>query len=203
MQGKRVNFTARAIITPNAFLDIDQVGVPMKVATTLSIKERVTKRNLHMMRALVESTCWPQAVALHRPDGMVLDLNHVDRSAQEIQVGWTVERNLMNDDYVILNRQPSLHRLNMLGHRVLVHQWDTFMLNMFEHTLTHTARVRRLRLILQNTHSLYVLLCCLFCLSGYVKIYTCVLRLTCFSVCFLSLCGAHHTCGSSSLSLAR
>lgn len=111
-------------------MDIDQVGVPLKVATTLSIKERVTKRNLRKMQSLVQSTCWPQAIALHRPDGMVLDLNHVDRATQEIKIGWTVERNIMNDDRAILNRQPSLHRLNMLGHRVLVHPWDTFQLNM-------------------------------------------------------------------------
>jgi len=129
MQGKRCDYTARAIITPNASLDIDQCGVPIEVACKLSKKVLVTRRNLIEMRKLVRATCYPQAVALHRPDGKMLDLTHCDRANQVVRVGWTVERNLINGDRVILNRQPSLHRLNMLGHRIWVHPYYTFMLN--------------------------------------------------------------------------
>lgn len=139
MQGKRCDYTARAIITPNAALDVDQVGVPLEVACKLSRKVLVTRRNLHEMRKLVRSTSYPQAVALHRPDGKMLDLTHCDRANQIVRVGWTVERNLINGDRVIMNRQPSLHRLNMLGHRVWVHPFHTFMLNPVSQQQTHTC----------------------------------------------------------------
>jgi DNA-directed RNA polymerase beta' subunit len=129
MGGKRCNSTARAIITPNPSLDIDQMGCPLAVAQTLPKMVRVTRRNLKDMVKLVRSTSYPQAVALHRPDGRMLDLNHCDRSTAVVRVGWTVERNLMNGDRVIMNRQPSLHRLNLLGFRIWVHKWKTFMLN--------------------------------------------------------------------------
>jgi DNA-directed RNA polymerase beta' subunit len=129
MGGKRCNSTARAIITPNPSLDVDQIGCPMAVAQTLSRMVRVTRRNLKDMVKLVRSTLYPQAVALHRPDGRMLDLNHCDRSTAVVRVGWMVERNLMNGDRVIMNRQPSLHRLNVLGFRIWVHKWKTFMLN--------------------------------------------------------------------------
>ncbi|KAJ2341955.1 DNA-directed RNA polymerase II core subunit rpo21, partial [Coemansia sp. RSA 2671] len=47
-----------------------------------------------------------------------------------LQVGYHVERHLMDDDVIIFNRQPSLHKMSMMGHRVKVMPYSTFRLNL-------------------------------------------------------------------------
>jgi len=72
----------------------------------LRVKELVTKDNLDAMIALVQSMCWPQAVALHQPDtDHVLQLTNKNRLAAVVKVGWSVERNLMDGDLVMVNRK--------------------------------------------------------------------------------------------------
>ena len=44
--GKRVDFSARAVITPDPNLSIDQVGVPRTVAQNLTFPEIVTPFNI-------------------------------------------------------------------------------------------------------------------------------------------------------------
>ena len=41
-----------------------------------------------------------------------------------------VERHLRDDDLVIFNRQPTLHKMSMMGHRVKILPWSTFRLNL-------------------------------------------------------------------------
>ncbi len=50
----------------------------------------------------------------------------------ELRYGDIVERHIVDNDYVLLNRQPSLHKLSMMGHRIKVVDDDdlsTFRLN--------------------------------------------------------------------------
>jgi len=47
-----------------------------------------------------------------------------------IDTGWIVERHLMDGDIVLFNRQPSLHRMSMMAHRVRVMKGKTFRLNL-------------------------------------------------------------------------
>lgn len=42
LMGKRVDFSARTVITPDPSLALDQVGVPIQIATNLTIPETVT-----------------------------------------------------------------------------------------------------------------------------------------------------------------
>lgn len=46
LMGKRVDFSARAVITPDPNLSIDQVGVPRTIAQNLSFPEIVTPFNI-------------------------------------------------------------------------------------------------------------------------------------------------------------
>ena len=46
-----------------------------------------------------------------------------------IEPGWTVERQLRDNDVVLFNRQPSLHRMSIMAHRVKVMEGRTFRLN--------------------------------------------------------------------------
>ena len=45
LSGKRVDFSARTVISPDPNLRVDQVGVPMKVAMTMTYPERVSRYN--------------------------------------------------------------------------------------------------------------------------------------------------------------
>ena len=40
--GKRVDFSARTVITPDPSLALDELGVPLSVATGMTIPETVT-----------------------------------------------------------------------------------------------------------------------------------------------------------------
>jgi DNA-directed RNA polymerase II subunit RPB1 len=50
----------------------------------------------------------------------------------KLQFGDIVERHVVNDDYVLFNRQPTLHKPSMMGHRIHVLERDdsnTFRMN--------------------------------------------------------------------------
>jgi DNA-directed RNA polymerase beta' subunit len=46
-----------------------------------------------------------------------------------LEEGDVVDRHLMDGDYVLFNRQPSLHKMSMLGHKIKVMPYSTFRLN--------------------------------------------------------------------------
>jgi len=132
LSGKRVNFSARSVITPDPTLDLDQVGVPEQIATTLTFPERVTAANINEMRERVMNG--PAhlfgAQTVITPDGKVISLDQcTDRNGIQIAYGWVVERHMRTGDHVIFNRQPSLHRMSTMGHRVVVVKNKTFRLN--------------------------------------------------------------------------
>jgi len=64
-----------------------------------------------------------------RDDGERIDLRYSRRDVH-LQPGYQVERHLMDDDIVLFNRQPSLHKMSMMGHRVKVMPYSTFRLNL-------------------------------------------------------------------------
>ena len=47
-----------------------------------------------------------------------------------MQCGYKVERHVRDGDLVIFNRQPTLHKMSMMGHRVKVLPWSTFRMNL-------------------------------------------------------------------------
>ncbi|MEM5793382.1 MAG: DNA-directed RNA polymerase subunit A' [Candidatus Aenigmatarchaeota archaeon] len=130
--GKRVNFSARTVISPDPMLDIDEVGIPLVVAKELTIPVVVDERNIKYIEKLIKNyPNWPTVNYVIKPDGRrkkVTELNK-EEIAEEIEPGYTVERQLENGDWVIFNRQPSLHRMSMMGHRVRVMPYRTFRLN--------------------------------------------------------------------------
>lgn len=85
------------------------------------------------MRRLVHNgpATWPGAKYILRHDDRPIDLSEIkNRSDSHLEPGYRVERHLMNDDYVIFNRQPSLHKMSLMGHRVKVLPYSTFRLNL-------------------------------------------------------------------------
>jgi len=133
LMGKRVDFSARTVITADPNLGIHQVGVPRSVAMNLTVPVRVTAYNVSELSQLVSNgpTQHPGAKHIIRSDGTRIDLRYVkNKSELMLAHGWIVERHLRDDDVVLFNRQPSLHKMSIMGHRAKVLDWSTFRLNL-------------------------------------------------------------------------
>ena len=131
LQGKRVEFSARSVITPDPNISIAELGVPIKIAMNLTVPERVTDYNRDKIYKLVQngSAIYPGAKTLVRADGRMISLAHVNTKEIVLYNGDLVNRHLMDGDMVLFNRQPTLHRMSMMGHRVRVLPYNTFRLN--------------------------------------------------------------------------
>ena len=76
-------------------------------------------------------TQYPGAKYIIRDNGERIDLRfHPKRSDLHLQYGYKVERHIIDNDIVVFNRQPTLHKMSMMGHRVKVLPWSTFRLNL-------------------------------------------------------------------------
>ncbi len=136
LSGKRVDFSARTVISPDPNLSMNEVGVPEQIARILTIPQRVTTWNLEEMKELVirGPDRHPGCNYLIRTDGRRVDLRFVkDRSiiSDTIEPGFIVERHLSSGDVVLFNRQPSLHRMSIMAHEVRVMPFRTFRLALY------------------------------------------------------------------------
>ena len=132
LMGKRVDYSARSVISPDPNLEIDELGVPEKIAKNLTFPEVVTKYNKDWLIRLVVNgpDRYPGAKSYKRAkDREVISLKHIDRSKIELVEGDIVHRHLIDGDIVLFNRQPSLHKMSMMAHRVRVMPFNTFRLN--------------------------------------------------------------------------
>ncbi|MFH1650190.1 MAG: DNA-directed RNA polymerase subunit A' [Candidatus Woesearchaeota archaeon] len=131
--GKRVNFSARTVISPDPMLKINEVGVPKIIAMKLTVPERVTAWNMEYLKKYVQKgpSEYPGANYIVRPDGRKKKITDETKEQllEEIQPGYVVERQLMDGDIALFNRQPSLHRMSMMCHRVKVLPGLTLRLN--------------------------------------------------------------------------
>ncbi|TFK71732.1 beta and beta-prime subunits of DNA dependent RNA-polymerase [Pluteus cervinus] len=132
LMGKRVDFSARTVITGDPNLELDQVGVPRSIAMNLTFPERVTPYNIAYLQELVRNgpTVYPGARYVVRDTGERIDLRYNKRADAFLQYGWIVERHLKDGDLVLFNRQPSLHKMSMMSHRVKLMPYSTFRLNL-------------------------------------------------------------------------
>ncbi|MHC1625753.1 MAG: DNA-directed RNA polymerase subunit A' [Methanoculleaceae archaeon] len=142
LSGKRVNFSSRTVISPNPNLSILEVGIPLAVANEMTVPVKVTRDNIDVVRQYVlrgpgRSSIREPAGANYviRPDRRRIRLSdteptrNLEMVAEMLEPGWTVERQLQNGDIVLFNRQPSLHRMSIMAHRVVVMDGKTFRLN--------------------------------------------------------------------------
>jgi DNA-directed RNA polymerase II subunit RPB1 len=137
LMGKRVDFSARTVITADPNLSIDQVGVPKLVAQRLTTPVVVTPFNKRELQELVEKSKsqnpvqWPGAMYIIRTDLSRVDLRYIrNENDVALEYGYVVERHLRDDDIVLFNRQPSLHKMSIMGHRAKILDWSTFRLNL-------------------------------------------------------------------------
>lgn len=124
LMGKRVDFSARSVISPDPNIDLDEVGTPEVIALGLTYPERVNQLNYQALTQRVEIG-WNKingASHIQTEDGREIQLRFFGpkKPAPRLELGWIVHRYLQDGDRVIFNRQPSLHKESMMGHRVRV-----------------------------------------------------------------------------------
>lgn len=137
MMGKRVNFAARSVISPDPNIETNEIGVPLVFAKKLTYPEPVTSHNFEEMSRAVKNGCdiYPGAAAVENERGMVMNLKFKspeqrEAIAKQLMTSTApgargdqtkkVYRHLRSGDVVIMNRQPTLHKPSMMGHRAKV-----------------------------------------------------------------------------------
>ena len=132
LMGKRVDFSARSVITPDPQLSIRELGVPLKIAKNLTKPVTVNKNNMNFLLTLIRNgpDVHPGAKILERKGGESISLRYVDRDSIKLNFGDIVHRHMMNGDAILFNRQPTLHRMSMMSHIVkIMPVGDTFRMN--------------------------------------------------------------------------
>ena len=132
LMGKRVDFSARSVITPDPNIAIDELGVPSSIASNLTYPDKVHQYNVEDLRRKVRNgpDVWPGAKSILKgTQKITLSVSNKNDMADSLEMGDIVNRHLNDGDYVLFNRQPSLHKMSMMGHRVKVMSGNTFRLN--------------------------------------------------------------------------
>ncbi|UCS19905.1 uncharacterized protein HLK63_E05181 [Nakaseomyces glabratus] len=137
MMGKRVNYAARSVISPDPNIETNEIGVPPVFATKLTYPEPVTSYNIAELRQAIINgpDKWPGASQIQNEDGSLISLVGMtleQRKALANQLmtpssnpythtlNKKVYRHIKNRDIVLMNRQPTLHKASMMGHKVRV-----------------------------------------------------------------------------------
>ncbi|MDA7495516.1 hypothetical protein N8459_03300 [Nitrosopumilus sp.] len=133
LMAKRVDFSARSVITGDPNLPAECVGVPMAIVKNITVPVVVNNRNKAYLKQLVKNgpDIYPGAKILEKASGIKISLRTVDKNSITLVNGDIVHRQLQNGDMVLFNRQPSLHKMSAMGHKVMVMQeGNTFRLNL-------------------------------------------------------------------------
>ncbi|MEK6954652.1 MAG: DNA-directed RNA polymerase subunit A' [Candidatus Micrarchaeota archaeon] len=130
LSGKRVNFSARTVISPDPSLGINELGIPESIAAELTLPLTVNEWNMEYVKDLI-ATHTEKINYVIRPDGRRKRVTkaNLEEVLGEIATGYTLERQLMDGDTVIFNRQPSLHRVSMMCHSAKILPGKTFRFN--------------------------------------------------------------------------
>jgi DNA-directed RNA polymerase subunit A' len=132
LAGKRVNYSGRTVISPDPYMEINEVGIPYEIAKVVTVPETVTDLNLERLKKLVKKAeVYPGANYVIRPDGKRKKITSElkEEIINELIPGYKIERHLQDGDIVLFNRHPSLHRGSLMAHFVRVLPGRTFRLH--------------------------------------------------------------------------
>jgi DNA-directed RNA polymerase I subunit RPA1 len=125
IMGKRVNYAARSVISPDPLLDTNEVGVPLFVAKKLTFPEAVNEANIEKLKILIRNgpTVWPGAVYITE-NGKKIALEGsspeqreaITKSLLTNAENKVVYRHIMHGDVLLFNRQPTLHKPSFMSH---------------------------------------------------------------------------------------
>ncbi len=122
LSGKRVNFTARTVICVDPSLTVNEVGISNIIAERLTVPLHITLWNMDYAKSLIRAKEYPMALNVISPDGVrkrVTESNKEDL-VEALEQGWTLERQLIDGDIALFNRQPTLHKVSIMAHTVRV-----------------------------------------------------------------------------------
>ena len=131
--GKRVDFSGRTVISPDPNIELNSVGLPISIAIKLTFPEKVSNFNHERLKRSVfrGSNKYPGANCIIGSDWKK-NLSNLTYSSPRIinmREGDIVERHIKDNDIILFNRQPSLHRISIMAHRIKVMTGKTFRLN--------------------------------------------------------------------------
>ena len=133
LMAKRVDYSARSVITADPNISIRELGIPMKIAKNITKPVFVNKINRDFLTKLVRNgpDVWPGAKILEKKNGESITLRYfLDRNSIVIEEGDIVHRHMMDGDAILFNRQPTLHRMSMMCHIArIMKRGDTFRMN--------------------------------------------------------------------------
>jgi DNA-directed RNA polymerase III subunit RPC1 len=134
LSGKRVDFTGRTVISPDPNLHIDQLGIPVFMAMILTYPERVNKNNMKKLKKMIMNgrEKYPGAnfwIPKNEENRRYIVYGIREQICKELKVGDIVERHLIDGDIVLFNRQPSLHRVSIMGFHAKILPWRTLRFN--------------------------------------------------------------------------
>ncbi len=134
LSGKRVNFSARTVISPDPMISLNEVGVPLEIAKELTVPVKVNVKNIAEMKQYVMNgpNIHPGANYVCRADGIRKKITDENKKeiTEELDIGYIVERHIKDGDISVFNRQPSLHRMSMMAHYIRVMPYRTFRINL-------------------------------------------------------------------------
>ncbi|HKL24406.1 MAG TPA: DNA-directed RNA polymerase subunit A' [Candidatus Nanoarchaeia archaeon] len=133
MAGKRVNFSGRSVISPEPYMEINELGVPYDIAKVVTMAERVNDLNIEKMKKLISNNeVYPGANYIIRPDGKRKKITEElkEEIINEIGPGYKVERHLQDGDIVLFNRHPSLHKGSLMAHFAKILPGKTFKMHL-------------------------------------------------------------------------
>lgn len=111
--GKRCNYTARSVLTPNPNLRIDQIGLPDEWKRKLTLRERSNFENKRKKIIYIVDHKGQRFHPMYR----------------KIQKNDDIVRELDNDDLVLVNRQPTLRESNFVSMKVKWHTYKTIQMH--------------------------------------------------------------------------
>ena len=133
LMAKRVDFSARSVITADPNISIRELGIPMKIAKNITKPVVVNKINRAFLTKLVQNgpDVHPGAKKYEKANGESIDLRcYIDRNSIVLEDGDIVHRHMMDGDAILFNRQPTLHRMSMMCHIArIMDRGDTFRMN--------------------------------------------------------------------------
>jgi DNA-directed RNA polymerase II subunit RPB1 len=132
LMAKRVDFSARSVITADPNISIRELGIPMKIAKNITKPVVVNSANKAFLTKLVRNgpEVHPGAKILEKKNGDSITLRYIDRASIVLEEGDVVHRHMMDGDPILFNRQPTLHRMSMMCHIArIMKRGDTFRMN--------------------------------------------------------------------------
>ncbi|MGC8571706.1 MAG: DNA-directed RNA polymerase subunit A' [Candidatus Micrarchaeia archaeon] len=129
LSGKRVNFAARTVISCDPTLTLNEIGIPERIAETLTVPVYVTLWNIEECKKMIRDKSRP-VVNLIMPNGLrkhIIDMN-IEEIVNELKPGMILERKLKDGDNVLFNRQPTLHRVSIMSHKAKIIKGKTLRL---------------------------------------------------------------------------